>query len=142
MRINVVPVKELMDQHLVAEYREIKMLPKMLVRSLKSKNGVDFDALPKSYTMGKGHGKFFYNKLEFIQARFKMLLVEMVARGFSINSDKLFMDNFDYSALSSVQNVSYIPCDIHIEINRARINQRISERANFYRYYGVQNAKS
>lgn len=30
MRLNIVPVEELMDQHLVAEYREIKMLPKML----------------------------------------------------------------------------------------------------------------
>ena len=33
-RINMVNVKELTDQHLFAEFREIKMVPKALARSL------------------------------------------------------------------------------------------------------------
>ena len=36
-RINIVPVDELMDQHLIAEYREITMVPAALNRTLKSK---------------------------------------------------------------------------------------------------------
>lgn len=41
MRVNVIHPKYLADQHLVAEYREIKMGPKALSKSLYSKNGVD-----------------------------------------------------------------------------------------------------
>lgn len=35
-RINLVPPEELMDQHLFAEFREIKMVPKSLRRSLQA----------------------------------------------------------------------------------------------------------
>ena len=37
-RINLVPITELSDQHLVAEYREIFMVGPSLQRSLKSPN--------------------------------------------------------------------------------------------------------
>ena len=40
-RINVIPVDQLTDQHLVAEYREMLMVPASLKRSLGSKNGMD-----------------------------------------------------------------------------------------------------
>lgn len=35
-RVNLVPVTELADQHLFAEFRELKMVPKSLARSLRS----------------------------------------------------------------------------------------------------------
>ena len=37
-RINIVPTKELADQHLVAEYRELFMVGSALARTLKSNN--------------------------------------------------------------------------------------------------------
>ncbi len=40
-RINIIPVKELYDQHLIAEYREITMVPAALNRTLRSKNGLE-----------------------------------------------------------------------------------------------------
>lgn len=41
MRVNVLHPMFLSDQHLVAEYREVKMGPKALSRSLGSLKGVD-----------------------------------------------------------------------------------------------------
>ena len=82
MRINVIPVSELLDQHLVAEYREIKMLPKMLCRSLASKKGFNLSSVSADYTLNKGHGLFFYNKLGFIIDRFELLLCEIVGNYF------------------------------------------------------------
>lgn len=41
MRINILNPEVLPDQHLMTEIREIKMLPKTLMKSLRSKNGVD-----------------------------------------------------------------------------------------------------
>jgi deoxyribonuclease (pyrimidine dimer) len=142
MRINIIPPIELMDQHLMAEIREIKMLPKSLVRSLKSKNGVNWDNLPKEYTMGKGHGKFFYNKLHFIENRFYDLLNEAKKRGFNL-SDKtksLYDKNYDYTeVIKSVMQCNFTPTPAALEVNRKRIKQRISERPEFYRYYGELN---
>ena len=48
-RINIIPVEELMDQHLIAEYREITMVPASLARTLSSKTGLDYNKIPKSY---------------------------------------------------------------------------------------------
>ena len=39
-RINIIPTNELYDQHLIAEYREITMVPAALKRILNSKNGL------------------------------------------------------------------------------------------------------
>ena len=54
-RINIVPVEELMDQHLIAEYREITMVPAALNRTLKSKKGLDRNKISKTYTLNTGH---------------------------------------------------------------------------------------
>lgn len=58
MRINCVPVQELHQKHLLAEYREIKMLPKSLVRTLNSKSGLDKSKISRHYTLNTGHGYF------------------------------------------------------------------------------------
>lgn len=36
-RLNLVPVAELSDQHLFAEWREIKMVPRSLARSVRAR---------------------------------------------------------------------------------------------------------
>ena len=52
-RINCIPVEELHDKHLLAEYRE-------LPRVFSLARG-DAD-IPDTYRMGKGHVTFFYDK--------------------------------------------------------------------------------
>lgn len=62
-RINLVPVEELEDLHLVAEYREIMRLPNYLKKSMSSKAGFKRSMIPKEFTLNTGHVKFFYRIL-------------------------------------------------------------------------------
>lgn len=76
-RINCVPVEQLTDKHLVAEYRE---LPRI---SNAAKLVTD---APTHYKMGTGHMKFFYDKGEYLRRRFEDEIVpEMQRRGFATN---------------------------------------------------------
>lgn len=135
MRINVLPVRELTDQHLVAEYREIKMLPKALVRTLKSKNGLDKSKISKNYTLNTGHGYFFYDKLIFIENRFTELVSEMYYRNFKTNSCSLYDKDYDYSLITKDLRNDYTPTIDAINLNKERINLRISQKPSFYKYF-------
>lgn len=144
MRINIIPVSLLTDQHLIAELREIKMLPKSLARSLKSKVGVDFNDLPKSYILNKGHGKFFYDKLNYIEDRFYKLLDESKSRGFNFKSDELYDNEFDYTCITlKSYKLNYVPTLDEMVVNVERILERIYEmifikqKCNFYKHNGT-----
>jgi deoxyribonuclease (pyrimidine dimer) len=65
------------DQHLIAEYREITMVPASLARALSSKNGLDYKKIPKSYTLNTGHVYFFYDKGFYLSKRYKFLVIEI-----------------------------------------------------------------
>ena len=148
MRINIIKPKELYDQHLMAEIREIKMLPKALVRSLASKKGVNYKTLNKEYpryTLNKGHGKFFYNKITYIENRFQELLKEAELRGFTLQSKtkELYDSEYDYAILEEYRNnpfidicQEYIPTEAEKVVNKERIQLRLSEKPYFYKYYG------
>ena len=68
-RINVLPVEELIDQHLMAEYREIFMIGSALQKSLSSPNW-DKKRIPKELTLGTGHVMFFYDKGKYLFKRY------------------------------------------------------------------------
>ena len=129
VRINVIPPKYLADQHLVAEYREIKMLSKMFLISLKSKNGLG--KYGGEYTLNKGHGKCLYDKFGFIEKRFQQLLDEMTSRNFKTNYDIL-----DLSEIPKQFFGDYTPTEEAIRINVERILLRINDKPDWYLYYG------
>jgi deoxyribonuclease (pyrimidine dimer) len=139
MRINVIDPRLLLDQHLVAEYREIKMLPKAFIRTLRSRLGLIETKIPTEYVLGKGHGYFFYDKLLYIEERFEAILKEIKLRGFTTNFTSLYDENFDYS-LDVVESFkaynSYNPTYKDCCVNVSRIIDRFDEVDNFYRYYG------
>ena len=61
-RINVgIPPAELTDKHLLAEHREIKRIPNCI-----AKGKYNMEGIPDKFKLGKGHVKFFYNKLEYL----------------------------------------------------------------------------
>lgn len=113
-RINVIPVQDLSDQHLIAEYREIMRLPGSLKKSL-SRRSKPFSKseIPTKYTLGKGHVKFFYNKFGYLKNRFYNLLQEMHYRGFRTNFndasifdvDKEFMGNYEPTPEAIYMNI-------------------------------------
>lgn len=112
-RINVVPVKELCDKHLLAEYRE---LPRVFALARHCPDA------PKEYVLGAGHVKFFYDKLNFLIDRFHRIVEECYERGFKIKH-----------TLAPVKEVSedlfgnYDPTPEALALNRTRIAERISQ---------------
>lgn len=131
-RINVVSPSELMDQHLLAELRE---LPRMFTYIEKHMTDKNYSG-PSEYTMGSGHMKFFSNKATFLYFRMCELDVEMWNRpniSFNFDYDALYSR---YKALDNRFKLDYTPTEDALRINRERIAERISERPGFYRYYG------
>ncbi len=119
-RINVVPPQELSQQHLVAEYREITRLPGNLKKSLDRKTKpFSMSEIPSEYTLGKGHVKYFYDKMLFLEKRFQALVDEMLKRGYNPN----FRDSGIFKADARFYQ-DYTPTDKALEINRARIAER------------------
>jgi deoxyribonuclease (pyrimidine dimer) len=123
-RINVVPVTELSQLHLIAEYREISRLPKNLLKSLSRPNKpFSFDEIPPAYTLGTGHVKFFYSKMQFLEQRFEQLVAEMLRRGYNPS----FRDSSIFIPLDKAFYNNYTPTEEAIEINRQRIKERTKE---------------
>ena len=114
-RINVVPVEELCDQHLLAEHRELTRIPNAIAKGRYS-----LDGQPSEYTLGKGHVKFFYDKLRFLLDRYYNLNNECRKRGFTVEQRwpirtwpvHLFKD--------------YEPTEEALRINRERIKDRMN----------------
>lgn len=80
-RVNLIAPKELYDQHLLAEHREIKRIPNMI-----KKGKYQLENIPEHYVLWKGHVKFFYNKIKFLHKRYVSLYKECKKRGFKIQN--------------------------------------------------------
>lgn len=136
-RVNLVNVEDLADQHLFAEWREIKMVPPALDRSVNRMGGGDVLArIPDKYTLNTGHVTFFYNKMLFLYYRYKKLTEELKNRNYNIDDSRDPADIF-----LSIKNPAFIgdawePTKDEIKINIERIVLRLNERPDWYRYYG------
>lgn len=64
---------ELSTKHLVAELREIKRIPNHIINN---KDNLNLKGIPNKFRLGRGHIKFFYNKLEYLYKRYKSLYYE------------------------------------------------------------------
>lgn len=122
-RINVIPVYELSDQHLIAEYHE-------LPRTLKQK--INICDAPECYVLGAGHMKWACRHWEYTYNRFTEICNEMRYRGFAVNYDanklKLYLIKF----LNSDGKYSVSNADI--VLNRTRIIEKYNRKPDFYRW--------
>jgi deoxyribonuclease (pyrimidine dimer) len=135
-RINVIPVKELMDQHLLAEIREIVRLPKNLHISLNRKSKPFSESeIPPEYVLGKGHVKFFMSKFKWLEKRYLELLDEAKNRSFTIK--KTYVGIF--SEVPTRFYNDWQVSEIAVERNKERIKERLDSKQGFYRYYGELN---
>ena len=78
-RINLIPPKELCDQHLLAEHRELTRIPNAV-----AKGKFHLKGQPEEYKLGEGHVRFFFNKMAFLKRRYDELHKECKARGFNV----------------------------------------------------------
>ena len=132
-RINCIPVSELTDKHLLAEYRELPRISQLSWDwAMKNKLITDkLDSytvyhevfiktnLPQTYRLGTGHVKFFYDKGEYLKRRFEDEIVpEMQRRGFKTNFTK-------YRTHPDRFNRDWKPDEDAMELNRQRIKERL-----------------
>ena len=128
-RINIIPVSELTDQHLIAEYREITMVPAALTRTLNSKSGFIKKKIPDRFTLNTGHVYFFYDKGLYLYNRYDNIVEEMILRGFNPDLKRIFpKDIFPFELFND-----WIPTIKEQEIVRSRIKEKIAMKPNWYR---------
>ena len=130
-RINLIDPKLLTDQHLMAEYRELPMVHAALRKSLSSAKGVF--GIPKKFTLGTGHVKFFYNKGLYLYNRYSILVKELQNRKFNLSLTRevdwdIFKDNNYYH--------DWEPSKDDIVLIEKRLDEKIAMKPEWYRYYG------
>lgn len=125
-RINCIPVTELTDKHLLAEYRE---LPRVFALARPCEDA------PKEYTMGAGHVKFFYNKLAYLYSRQISIHAELQKRGFKLTYSpytlfEKWFPVYKNTGLWRNWDFSHEEYAKATAINRERIQQRLKEKEN------------
>jgi len=106
---------ELCDAHLIKERIELLRIP----NAIKTGKAV-VKNIPPKFTLGTGHVKFFYDKLEYLYDRYLELTAECLERGFKITD---FSDSF--SDLPKKLYNNYTETDFDREIVVQRVNERL-----------------
>ena len=128
-RINSgIPVRQLTDEHLLAEHREISRLPSYLRRSISSGSIAN---IPPTFRLGKGHVLFFLDKGEYTLRRYKELHAESVRRGFNLNYRP--MDWIDF--MNHRMMADYSPTDEDTRLLTERITTSIMESPKPYFHF-------
>lgn len=117
--------KTLHRRHLLAELREITMVPASLKRSLRTKSKEDvLNNIPKKYTLGTWHVRFIYDKQKFLVSRFQRLVTEMERRGYSPDPLRVTAHfGFDVEFNNDWQATAE-----DNQLVQSRINERISQK--------------
>lgn len=123
-RINLIPVEELSDQHLIAEYKE---LPRCIKQDINI-----FDA-PHTYTLGKGHMKWARRNWHFLLNRFSLICSEMDYRGFKRKYSAKDLYDYFYSHYK-FEKIIYIPSSADLKISRDRIKEKLFLKPSFYKW--------
>jgi len=126
-RINILRAKDLTDQHLLAEHRE---LPRIFKQAADAYAEHRTAQLPPKYTMGTGHVRFFYDKTAWLAARHRTLSAECARRGFKVQQGEL---------TPLAHSVPWEPTAVDLEENLKRLREKLAAPPweNFYRYCGV-----
>lgn len=137
-RVNLVPVTELADQHLFAEWREAKMVPRSLARSVAARPWqLVLARVPERFTLNTGHVMFFYDKYEFLRKRYQALTEELLNRGVQIRGDHGLDLTGVWAGLPPDFHNDYVPTPDALALSRERIEQRIAMKPGWYRWHGL-----
>lgn len=134
-RINLVDPKMLTDQHLLTEYRELPRIfgnVRVAIAAGKTWQRNYAKNASKDFVLGTGHMVFFYNKLMFLANRQLDIIAECIARDINIS----YTEGLDYSDIPESWLGNYIPTQQAIKYSKARLDERISEKPDWYRFWG------
>lgn len=131
-RINLVPPKELTDQHLMREYQELPRIVSLVRKAIhKGRKPSDFK-IASDYILGSGHVTFFYNKLEFLRKRQLSLIAELLVREYKI----VHQEGLDLYDIPNEWKGDYIPTNNGLMLSRERIREKILMKPQWYKYKG------
>ena len=116
----------------MAEYREIFMIGSSLQRSFKSLKW-DPKRIPKKFTLGTGHVMFFYDKGKYLHKRYAQIRKELIKRDFNLDPTR----KFKVTQFPTEYYNDWDPSLEDQEIIRQRIEERIKQKPEWYRHYGV-----
>lgn len=123
-RINVVPVDELTDNFILAEYFELPRLFPLIGKAIERGD----NEVPETYRLGTGHMRFFYDKLTYLFRRFEQLDNEGAKRGLNLkvdpDVDPAFLDPQWYGPEFDNRWNDYTPTPEAIQLNRDRLQFR------------------
>lgn len=134
-RINAdIPVQALSDYHLIAELEEIPRVVELYKKRIHS--GVPFNDIPKVFTLGDGHVKFFLNKGNYLIKRYESIYKELTNRNIScINNVNIFYT----MQLEHRKNYEFSTKENSLIVTR--IINRITESNKLPVFYGVRVSK-
>lgn len=128
--------KHLPDKLLLAEHREIKRIPKVYEKALKSGS---IDKIPDNFTLGKGHVLYFINKPSYTYSRYLALHRECVLRGFKVEN---YSNNWYIYKLFPIKDTSTTPKPQDLSIIIERILGRVIQfRDPILRFSGIPYSK-
>lgn len=104
-------------EHLLAEHREIKRIPNAI-----SSGKAIISGIPDSFRLGKGHVKFFYNKMAYLKRRYVSIRDECYRRGYKVTNYESAWDGVPHELMRDWE-----PSDIDIQIISARITERLNK---------------
>lgn len=121
-RINAnIDPADLIDQHLLAEYRELVRIPNAVLKKQLSGQRIDSAKLPQDFRLGSGHVLFFYNKNAFLHRRFLALKQELSKRGIVNQMDDAMFTKLDAQYYQDID-------DHELEAANRLVAERICER--------------
>lgn len=136
-RINLIPVAELSDQHLMAEYRE---LPRIVNGVLEGK--LHPTKIPTKYVLGTGHVKFFTNKILFLAKRYKLIHQELIYRNFNLDPNYTPKDMLRKIKSGNYRgDEKYVFSEKDITLSRQRIIEKILMKPDWYKWTNRKKPK-
>lgn len=121
-----IPVKNLTDQHLLAEHREIKRLPALYTLWLRKPKD-----LPDSFRLGTGHVLYLIDKGHYTFQRYLAIHAECKERGFKVTD---YSENWNVYELAHYKTIPFSQESMSLIIDRITTNLRKSKQIP--RYYG------
>jgi len=122
-RINCIPVEELTDKHLGAEYRELPRLFGQIQKAIERGELPNDPRNPTEYKLGTGHTRFFYDKVYWLCNRYTALAEECERRGRHVSYPHPPASVFE---IPDRWWSNWTPTPEAMELNRQRIQERLS----------------
>ena len=123
-RINIVEPKQLTNQHLMAEYRELpRVFSKVLKRQEKGQIPTDVK-IPETYVLGRGHETFFFDKCQYLLYRYENIVAELMKREYNLSGDTIRSVRESVTEIDDIWYNNWTPTPDEIYLNMARLANR------------------